>query len=405
MMRRRMATMYYKGDKKFETDRYRRYQGQTSLGIGKYYSVCDNEYGNDNGTLCSELQAYHDPYVSGVIEIYDTCDEQHREKLKDIGNPVDFKQSIVLILRNHSISEYAPHVLNSLSVENCDSAFAFPLSIHKETINCVLDLRERESINWLVKHFGTIECEPENIWSAFKCRGSIDSFTDMLPEMINQEIGGGGFHYVVGERLRHEGVNALIFPSSRIDCGVELNNDHKSRYWGWNLVDYRGNQVDHIGLYDHDEGWLKKISSRRALDFALPNSLGFDSAKIEYIEENGSWNVTGLTDARRALHTLLDVEYLTNKISGDFTVAASLLYPFLLSMSSNKYVIFWGGLIKSSLLGEKNSVDAFEELITKYKDQPGYNKARKILEYLKALNIEGSEKTVVVFDPDIEFDV
>lgn len=110
IMRRRMATMNIMGNDKFKTERYKRYQGRIPLGVGRYYSVCNDKYGNDNGTLCSELLAYHDPYVAGVIEIYDTCVQLHRKKLKNTGIPIDLNQSIVFILRNHSIGKYTPEV-------------------------------------------------------------------------------------------------------------------------------------------------------------------------------------------------------------------------------------------------------------------------------------------------------
>src|SRR5438270_7463862 len=59
----------------------RRFAGDRSLARGRYFTVCKDVNGNDDGTLVRELCAYNDPLKSGIVTVIDPTSPDHQDKV------------------------------------------------------------------------------------------------------------------------------------------------------------------------------------------------------------------------------------------------------------------------------------------------------------------------------------
>ena len=71
----------------------------------------------------------------------------------------------------------------------------------------------------------------------------------MLPTLMNPEEGGGtaadggAILQAIGTWMITNRIGALIFPSARSDCFVDLHKGRLEAFGGWNLVDYRADSA------------------------------------------------------------------------------------------------------------------------------------------------------------------
>jgi hypothetical protein len=233
----------------------RRYAGdyldQFTLPRGCYYTVCQNEWGEDRQTLANEMMAYRDPEKSGECYAYDLS-----EKKPDEGR----SRAIHVIFRSQ------PHLYNPIfrilskqewfaerfiNAELALQAFlpfareSFKIEITYQvefkTIERVVDLRFPAVRAWFAKTFAEgdgrvfskhlISQRPEDI-----------TFREMLPTLMFPTRGGNNVTTAIGLWMRLYGVNALIFPSARSNVRITIHHGQlvDKGFWGWNLVDYRG---------------------------------------------------------------------------------------------------------------------------------------------------------------------
>ena len=218
----------------------RRFAGDFTLSRGSYYSVCNDEYGNDQGTLVGELSAYRVPALTGEIFVYDLVMPDQAELLHE---HCDAPAGFVVELRP---TEKGPNPValklfqaNLISLDQPTLPFMIfmPLAIERFEVPRVLDLRQLEAQQWLTRFLP----EGNDILSMPNAR-KLESFKEMLPSFLTPDRGGSDLTNSIGFLLRKSGVNGLVFPSARSDVKCEFLNGHLNDFKGWNFVDYRASR-------------------------------------------------------------------------------------------------------------------------------------------------------------------
>eukprot|EP00456_Euglypha_rotunda_P082478 TRINITY_DN8120_c0_g1_i22.p1 TRINITY_DN8120_c0_g1~~TRINITY_DN8120_c0_g1_i22.p1 ORF type:complete len:352 (+),score=60.97 TRINITY_DN8120_c0_g1_i22:138-1193(+) len=123
-------------------------------------------------------------------------------------------------------------------------------------------------------------------------------FEDILPELINQALGGSSLDdnqvrlQAVGAFLRGIEVSGLVFPSARSDCMVAYRGDEPTDWRGWNFVMYDQAQPVDTAFIDMG-GW----------ETDYPPGITFQA--FADAEENLSrWAIEGVRDRNHAVHAL-----------------------------------------------------------------------------------------------------
>jgi len=179
-----------------------------------------------------------------------------------------------------------------------------PLKIERRVVRGVLDLRRPEAADWLAQVISRQEWR-QNL-PAFPSRPPIDTFRELLPTVLSQELGGTDFHRVVGLTLRNSvvagsRVGGLIFPSARIDSHLSICDGRVASASGWNLVIYGEDPPPRTFCVDHRVGWADVVRLTRSRPDEAP--IRYDDVVLEFTDtgpERGSWKVTGLTTLANA---------------------------------------------------------------------------------------------------------
>jgi hypothetical protein len=279
----------------------RRFAGDYSLSRGSYYSVCNDEYGNDRGTLVGELSAYRTPSIAGHLTVYDMlmpdqADLLHQYSDAPAGFAVEIRPTpdepnpITIILQEAN--------LISLDDPMKDVMIFMPLQVERLEVPNVLDLRQLEVQQWLARFLpdGNELLSMPNAWK-------IDFFAELLPSFLVADRGGSDITDSIGFFLRKSGVNGLVFPSARRDVKCEFLNGQLNDFTGWNFVDYRSSKelmadsrIDHSQWEDNLGQGVQCVLAPEDSEFA------------------GSWRIEGLEAAME--------EKLANKPYGVSEVVA-----------------------------------------------------------------------------------
>ena len=264
----------------------RRFAGDFTLSRGSYYSVCNDEHGNDHGTLVGELSAYRVPALTGDIVVHDLVMPEQAELLhKHCDAPAGF----VVELRP---SEKGPNPVTlklwqanliSLDQPTMGVVIFMPLAIALIEVPQVLDLRQLEAQQWITRFLP----EGNDILSMPAAR-KVESFIEMLPSFMTADRGGSDLTDSIGFLLRKMGVNGLVFPSARSDVKCEFLNGRLHDYRGWNFVDYRGSRKDTPTMLadrrtDHSQ-WEDDLGEGVNCIFAPDDSPFAGSWRIEGLE-------------------------------------------------------------------------------------------------------------------------
>jgi hypothetical protein len=146
----------------------------------------------------------------------------------------------------------------------------------------------------------------------------MDSFRQALPEILAQQLGGGGLSMVAGLWCRKHGVGALIFPSARTDSGVEIHEDNVLSDTGWNLVDYADSDSTHLAAQiDLSDRWSDSIGIKSEKE-PEGEDITFHEVNIEYFDSGpsrGSWYVVGLKRRHEAHWRFNQAVYALNTYS------------------------------------------------------------------------------------------
>lgn len=215
----------------------RRWSGGVSLPRGSYYAVCNDELGNDHGTLAREIGAYIDRADVAHVLVDDLVMPDHAEMLgahckapaglrltlppgEGAGNPL-----LIELVASGLISKLEPG----------DGFMLYlPLDIKVMEVDGVFDLRQLEAQQWLARFLpqgNELFCMPG--------ASALDNFPAMLPDLMTPDRGGSDFDKGLGNLLRRSGAQGLVFPSARSDVLCEFTHGQLSDFRGWNFVDYR----------------------------------------------------------------------------------------------------------------------------------------------------------------------
>ena len=219
-----------------ESKSYRRYAGDSGLPRGRYYSVCIDENGNDNGTLVREILAYHNAIKVGLVEVVDSTNPDFsKQAFEMIGNK---KPHLIIsfFAMGEKINSFArPHLLNS---DKKHLSVALPLRITREVRQNILDLRQPEAAEWFTRELTRLSSNPDSLIRIVDPRLPLNSFFELLPTLLEQGLGGSDYLNVAGAWLRSLGAQGLVFPSARNDITVTFQRQKLISSTGFNFVDF-----------------------------------------------------------------------------------------------------------------------------------------------------------------------
>jgi hypothetical protein len=168
----------------------RRYAGDRSLERGQYFAVCKNQSGNDGGTLCRELGAYHNPLKAGLITIIDPTVLEHAGHV-----PLQLRgQEIHDLLLLFPPVGGKPHPFAARFSADAQPLY---LSLPLRLIETEIDLRDPAVADWFAASVTRLD------WStlvpkleghptpAFPFKPHLDRFIDLLPALLCQSLVGG----------------------------------------------------------------------------------------------------------------------------------------------------------------------------------------------------------------------
>lgn len=283
-----------------------------SLPRGKYYSLTTKNKTHIDHTLAHELRAYRNPLEITFIDVLDIAVGHlfsgdfvilFQTIQDDLVVQVQADEAIIAIVHN---IEDLPTELRTLSIKNVPDVksffgdgsvtsglFKFPYRTSNVRLDNVIDLRYPDVQDWLFEKFRPL------------FHGKASSFWDMLPTLINPDVGGGDPSYSgyipnqIGQTLKHLNVNALIFPSARANVSVQLEKGEIRHFEGWNLVDYRSDSKD--TTIDHRE---KSDINKRNITTAIWQQLPI-GVEITRVKSNpplfGTFSISGQVESS-AMH-------------------------------------------------------------------------------------------------------
>jgi hypothetical protein len=259
--------------------RLRRYAGGTELPPGRYYTVCHNASGFDNGVLVNELLSY---WSEATMVFPDMLDDLTLMPDKTIRKPL-----LVVRASGYEVELSCVKKIGEIEEE-------MPLSVTRQEINDVLDLRMPDAQAWFFDTFTSLEEKfgergqgaDGRVLVTFKVRRLRD-FVDLLPTLLASRTGGHTFHQGIGAWLRTHGISALIYPSARSNTFLRHVSD-RCGFSGWCLVDYRdAGPAEWEPLFGRMPSWARldggsPITVTRFND----QSSGFEVRGIEERERN-----------------------------------------------------------------------------------------------------------------------
>jgi hypothetical protein len=213
----------------------RRYDGDSTLPRGRYYTVCENEEGFDSGTLRHELLFYKSAGIAdGHFEVYDPAIPDHREMIGLLGLDATAVERVVI--------HYMPFAQPSNRAKPLSVTLSIPIEIQELCVDNVLDLRRPAALNWVFHTIPSLRIvcnEAGETVPCFPFRPQLNTFVEILPSLLDQSRGGGNFDKLLGLYLRQLGVSGLVFPSARNDAYTYVVNGEPKEFHGWSFVDYK----------------------------------------------------------------------------------------------------------------------------------------------------------------------
>lgn len=267
--------------------RERRYAGDTSLDRGRYFAILDPSTIDPNcNTLMAELFSYASPSQQDLPVCLDSKYDEEQLAGLGLGQSSETEDILYFVVE--------PTVLRKvcgIEMDSGDGNVVVGVKIRKQTaqIDKVIDLRQPATSEWFTQHFCALEMQGESEVThrvRFRKYWKPQNFYELLPTLLDPTLGGGTpFLQGIGAWLRSHDVAGLVFPSSRIDSGVN-NTANDMVSWGWNYVDYRGsNETPWEHYFGQLPAWIK------------PEDI---HANIVVHPGSGSWKTEGVTAARIA---------------------------------------------------------------------------------------------------------
>ncbi len=235
----------------YSEGRLRRYSGSTKLPVNSYFTISQNNKGDDGGTLAAELMSYNNTTSNVAVWITDPSVPNHGNRTVRSYIRSQFDDQPCLSV---SIAEIID--INERPVKlGPQFNLIVPILVSKVHATEVIDLRIPKVQNWFWKTFGTLESKMRDYIGYVKLKPN--GFEEMLPTLLHPAPGGIAFHHAVGAWLSTQGVGALIYPSARRDVHVSYKNSEVVSFYGWNLVGLGGNhKISESFEFGHLGSWL-----------------------------------------------------------------------------------------------------------------------------------------------------
>jgi hypothetical protein len=261
----------------------RRFAGDMTLSRGCYYSVCNDELGNDQGTLGRELAAYRYPKMGGHVLVHDLVMPDHAEELRKYcdaptGFAIEFRSTAKG--PNPVVEKLRDARLIAVEDPTKPVVIFMPLAIKQFEVPRVLDLRQLEAQRWLTRFL-----PKGNEIFRKPMATQLSTFPDMLPSLLAPARGGTDFTNGIGVLLRNSGVSGLIFPSARSNVKCEFRDGHLNNFLGWNFVDYRNADRCHSDAFTDFSPWEPRIPEGMGCELAPNDSPFAHSWRIHGLEE------------------------------------------------------------------------------------------------------------------------
>ena len=269
----------------------RRFAGDVTLSRGRYLSVCNDELGNDKGTVTRELLAYYTG-TSGHVEVHDLVMPDHEQFLKEhsSNSPTGY------VIELHSTPERPNPIAQNLVTAGLAFwegeippvvSIIMPMNIKHETIEKVFDLRQLKTQQWLAEFL------PEGDKHFSKVADKVSSFKEMLPSLTTADRGGNDFTDSLGGYLRVKGANGMVFPSARCNVKCEFYNGELNDFTGWNFVDYRQLDKPLSDSFIDFSPWVTQVGEGVTIAFAPDDSPYANSWRIDgkeaWEDSNRAW--------------------------------------------------------------------------------------------------------------------
>ncbi|MCB2231717.1 hypothetical protein KQH82_13440 [bacterium] len=326
--------------------------GVRGLPRGNYYTLCSPETGFSQQTLAMELLAYAIVPRDFVVEAIDVADPAAAELLSSIDSEI---ASRCKHYQNRCIVVVERQLQPNAGGLGSPRGMVIPYRIAGLNRQMVLDLRQRDAMEWLLRIlweyfpgtlFLNVETNPprelgdRNLGSAlppvrfmgdprqlervinsseagkFDIRncglgaifGNRHPFLTLLQLILNPALGGTSVDDIIGELLVAVGVDCLVYPSARHDCGAYYDGSDLVAHIGWHAVDYSsfGSSPNHLGTYmiDDLESYLNILGS---IEF-FPSRHAEDPCSVDSWHLHGTAAATRAAVLRRAWQSKIELE-------------------------------------------------------------------------------------------------
>jgi hypothetical protein len=282
----------------FSARQFRRWSGDSmSPGAGlqlpreRYFSLCLPNSIADGGVLAEEMNAYRHPRSDLGIRFWDLMNPEvasqlGMEPMAYIGLFIDDARPLMTHL-----DEMTPVLADAVSeLARAGEPFMMALgTMHSNAkIGGVLDLRRKDAQAWFFETFVKTSFIPT----------AAERFEDILPDLINQALGGASLDdgdvrlLAIGAFFRRIGIYGLVSPSARSDCMVAYRDGEPVDWLGWNLILYGDAQPVETAFVDLG-GWKA----------ALPPTVTFREFGDAGQNLSG-WAIDGVRALNHAMHVI-----------------------------------------------------------------------------------------------------
>jgi hypothetical protein len=283
----------------------------------RYFSIAQDENGDDSGVLVREMLIYHRWATTNPILALDCMNMEPGQLGPLEGAYIGKEKAIALIFFSDS-REPGP-LAEVQRFEVPKDGFAMhvihiPYTVTEVSIDKVLDLRLYETQQWLYNFFTDYrkidwltprlaegrEARPE--------RSSVRSFVEMLPILMHYMPGRHDVSRFVANYIWHLGGSAMVYPSARSNVAVHYRDGYVESAFGWCVVDYRGLEP----LAQHPISYIDSGED----PWAPTEGTRLDVRLLVGGAKHGSWWVRGPQDA---IDNMVDeaVRSYRNRYSGD----------------------------------------------------------------------------------------
>jgi hypothetical protein len=196
---------------------------------------------------------------------------------------------------------------------------ALPLTVTKTNIKRIIDLRDPRTANWAASNLSRLEYRiGDRRVKPFPNRPRIDSFSELLPTLLEQSLGGCTATNIFGDWLRRIGAQGLVYPSARVDARVDMQAGKMVGSEGFCFVEYSGTGPLGLCGHDHSPEWPKYVQCTPAGPGKEHEpTLEFKDVKMIFDHDGpaaGSWRVQGLKTLRILLWRLSRLQILLHMI-------------------------------------------------------------------------------------------